>query len=314
MLSVVSQGLAQAREDAKKVNDIGLVLRRAPRKADESFMAQELILRSMKDRQENLVRKVERITETVEEDLATIYRTLSQMTNLASTPPTVKEATASAPEADRKNLTVRTIDKKDGLKTDKKAKSKTIEEFKAYMDADLLTYDVVSALIFDLQAEPQLIKRYKLDKAIASAQRHVTKIERLESKPIKMNSFSSNNMEYEKENAARNMANSLVNSLSKARSSAWVRLLAVDKVESGGSGKTIAIQIQALIELIRPESLRGSPGFFTALFKGDAKGKTALTIGPIAKPIRELSVALRRQVSSLSMLKNQFSSYRSSEL
>lgn len=327
--SILNRGYSESAAQINKLSDISQSLRADPRALDRKVDDVRFVLRSMQERQRGITNEIGMVRDEMEEELRTLYRIISQFTNLKDSP-TLKRAATTAdiaaglgksgdiiylPESDMK---LDEVDKKDGVSIDPATKSKNKGGNAVAFDKSVKItpgeeYEVAQSVVGELRAEKAIVNRNKLQGALSKAIKKLQEADREANKIQMMGAgmmFASDNSgmaESVRNNHALMGLNFLLFPLLTARSKAWKRMASL--VKAGASSKDkIVDSFDSLIAMFDRESkasdAQKTSGWFSALVNTSAQNLHS--IGDVHAEIRKLTAKLRRRSTALLTLKSYF--------
>lgn len=327
--SILNKGYSESAAQINKLSDISQSLRADPRALDRKVDDVRFILRSMQERQRGITNEIGMVRDEMEEELRSLYRIISQFTNLKESPSLKRVATAAevsakvAKAGEKVSLTesemkLDEIDKTDGVATNsdnKRDKNTTIAFDKSVKVEKNNEYEVAQSVVGELRAEKAIVNRNKLQGALSKAIKKLQEADREANKIQMMGAgmmFAADNSgmaESVRNNHALMGLNFLLFPLLTARSKAWKRMASL--VKAGASSKdNIVDSFDGLIAMFDRESKASdsqkTSGWFSALVSTDHAEKNLNSIGDVHSKIRELTSKLRRRSTALLTLKSYF--------
>lgn len=325
--SILNRGHSESAAQINKLSDISQSLRADPRALDRKVDDVRFVLRSMQERQRGITNEIGMVRDEMEEELRTLYRIISQFTNLKSSPTLKREATDAdvtaglagakkemiyLPESEMK---LDEVDKTDGVTLDDKNKRTSAKSAfdKSVKIPSGEEYEVAQSVVGELRAEKTIVNRNKLQGALSKAVKKLQEADREANKIQMMGAgmmFAADNSgmaESVRNNHALMGLNFLLFPLLTARSKAWKRMASL--VKAGASSKDkIVDSFDVLIAMFDRESKASdsqkTSGWFSALVNTSAKNLHS--IGDVHAEIRKLTAKLRRRSTALLTLKSYF--------
>ena len=289
MVSIVSRGYNESLAQINKLNQMSQSIREAPRVADRKLDDLRFALYSMNERQRSIKNEIELVKQEVQEEANTVYRILSQFTNLRK-----------APELSKSSTKIAELDKKDSASNDAFVRQVKVSSGQEY--------EIAQSVVFELMAEKELVRRNSLSRHIKKA---VAQLKKADADALRLQTMGGGMVDNsEAVNSIRNsqstmVLNTILIPMLSARSSTWARLNALSKASSSGTD-AVETKFKAITDAIdrsKGSDAQKSKGWFSAVIGTEA----VKSIGDLYTLLRELSSELRKRASALLTLKGYFS-------
>jgi hypothetical protein len=322
-MGILNRGFNDTSSQVSKLNQMAQSIRELPRQADRALDDMRFVLRSMSQRQSHITSEIGIVKDEMKEELSTIYRILSQFTNLRADPVYVDSGNKNALYTGDE-LKIENINKRDG---------RTSKDPVAFA-TDIVTtageeFDIAQSVLFELKSENTIVRRNNLGKVIKRCETMLKKGTQEATRYIKMGAAmmggdTSSMAESVRNNQGKMVLSTLVFPLVTVRTNSWKRYASVLKAESS-DGNDISESFETLAKkLNRALGVEPQPsvGWFSAVVRkpatpdkdiGKPNAANLSSVADLPKELRTLATRLRKRNTALLTLKLYFSAAQNSK-